>query len=218
MRLTAPLLAAAFACAAPAPALAQNCPTAAGNCTRPNCIAVVGSTAGVVDPAGEFKVTVKDIANRPCQGVLVVVDFSGYQSLPNDIRISTTQPFPGLHQVQNTVAAYTDVNGVATFRILGGANNLGNSPGRGAAGAAIYATGVSLGHVQVMAFDQDLSGGVGANDLSLWLADKFAPGGPYYGRSDYDCDGSLGANDLSVWVGFKFANGSTTSAPPPFIP
>jgi hypothetical protein len=211
-----PLLLAGFALVAPALARAT-CPAGATS-QIPTCIAVVGSTGGVVDPAGEFTVTVHDEANNPCPDREVLVDFGAYGGFPNDVRISATQPFPGQTVVGNAVRRITDAAGVARFRILGGAHNLGNSPGIGAGGAHIIANGVLLGGITVQAFDQDLVSGVGANDLSLWLSDKFAPGAPYYGRSDYDCNGSLGANDLSIWVGFKFAGGSATSAPPPFIP
>jgi hypothetical protein len=201
-----------------APAVAHAaCPSTA-NSMIPKCIAVVGSNGGVVDPGGEFLVIVRDEFNNACPDRDVFVDFGAYAGFPNDVRISGTQPFPGQFVSGNTVHRITDAAGIARFRILGGAHNLGNSPGIGAGGAVIVANGVPLGPVTVQAFDQDLIGGVSGNDLSLWLSDKFAPGPPYYGRSDYDCDGKLGGNDLSVWIGFKFAGGSATSAPPPFIP
>lgn len=201
------------------PAVAHAACPGGNNSLIPRCIAVVGTIAGVVDPAGEFTVTVRDEFNNPCPDREVLVDFSAYGAFPNDIRISATQPFGGQAVIGNAVRRVTDANGVATFDILGGAHNLGDSPGIGAGGATIIANGVSLGSVTVQAFDQDLTGGITANDLSLWLSDKFGPGAPYYGRSDYDCNGSLGANDLSVWVGVKFSSaGFSTSAPPPFIP
>ncbi len=183
------------------------------NSSKPACIAVVGTTTGVVDPAGQFTVTVKDLANNPIQNSQVVIDFSSEYAVP-DVRIGSTQPFAGLTVdcTAKTVRALTNASGVVTFRIVGGAQNSGNSPGVGAGGAKVFADGVLLGSVTVEAFDQDGVSGVGANDLSAWLGDKFATGAPYYGRSDYDCNASVGANDLSVWLAVKFAAGSSASA------
>lgn len=187
----------------------------ASNSIKPSCIALVGTKSGVVDPVGQFTVTVKDLANNVIANSTVVVDFSQeYGPSPADCRIGNAQPFAGVTVdcTAKTVRATTNISGVATFNIVGGAQNAGNSPGRGAGGGKIFADGVFLSNVTVQAFDQDGVGGVGANDLSAWLGDKFAPGAPYFGRSDYDCNASIGANDLSVWLGVKFASNSTSSA------
>jgi hypothetical protein len=61
----------------------------------------------------------------------------------------------------------------------------------------------------VSTFDLDGAGGVGANDLSIWLAD-FGSGEPH-ARSDYDGSGAVGAADLSEWLGV-FAAGTSTQS------
>jgi hypothetical protein len=186
----------------------------ASNSTKPACIALIGTKSGVADPVGAFTVTVRDLANNPIANSTVVVDFSSEYSAPADCRIGNAQPAAGLTVdcTAKTVRATTNGAGVASFNIVGGAQNAGNSPGRGAGGGKLFADGVFLANVTVQAYDQDGVGGVGANDLSAWLGDKFGAGAPYYGRSDYDCNGSIGANDLSIWLGVKFAANSTSSA------
>jgi len=191
----------------------------ASNSIKPSCIALVGSKSGTTDPVGQFTVTVKDLANNVIANSTVVVDFTQEYggnpvTLTPDCRIGNSQP-AGTQTVDctaHTVRSTTNVSGVATFNIIGGAQNAGNSPGRGAGGAKVFADGVLLGTVTVEAFDEDGLGGVAGNDLSAWLGDKFASGAPYFGRSDFDCNGAIGGNDLSVWLGVKFATNSTSSA------
>src|SRR5262249_49284417 len=84
------------------------------------------------------------------------------------------------------------------FTILGGSNGAGATTLLG--GGRIFANGVQFGSPTVSAFDLDGVNGVGANDLSIWLADFGTPGNPAYGRSDYDCSGGVGVNDLAVWI------------------
>lgn len=189
-----------------------------GNSTKPACIKLVGTLSGVVDPLGQFQVTVKDLAGTAIANSQVVVDFTTEYAVP-DCRIGNVQPFAGVTVdcVARTVRSLTNGSGVATFRITGAAQNAGESPGVGAGGAKVYADGVLLGTVTVLAYDQDGAGGVGANDLAAWIGDILgnpAPPGPYVGRSDYDCSGGLGANDLSEWLTLKFLGGSFTSGAP----
>ena len=66
-----------------------------------------------------------------------------------------------------------------------------------------------IGSPSISAFDLDGGGGVGANDLSIWLTD-FGSGNAY-GRSDYDCSGDVGANDLSSWLTVFGSAGSAES-------
>src|SRR5262252_1224345 len=53
----------------------------AANSTTPACISLVGSLSGVPDGAGQFTVTVRDLANNPLNGASVVIDLSGCADL-----------------------------------------------------------------------------------------------------------------------------------------
>jgi hypothetical protein len=176
--------------------------------TIPAGIKLVGTTAGVADVAGLFTVTVRDILGSVIPNSAVVIDVS---ACTPDIKIQSTQPYAGLTVdcATKTVRALTNASGVASFEIVG----------RSTSGTAatfllgkIYADGVLLGSRTVAAFDLDGAGGVGANDLSVWLGDYSAAAAA--GRSDYDFNASLGANDLSVWLGAYAPGGSATSSTP----
>ena len=86
---------------------------------------------------------------------------------------------------------------------------LGSPPGTGPC-VQVFASGVILGTASLAYPDLDGSGGLGTNDISLWLGD-FALGEPI-GRSDFDGDGRLDASDLSLWLGIWGAAHSTQSA------
>ena len=168
-----------------------------GNSSIPSCIRLVGRDAlGVPDPAGAFLVVVRDLANNPMPNVLVRVDLSPAP----DMQLCPTQA-PGLVVSAAPGAMYvegrTDASGVFSASIVGGSNGAGGAVTL-LNGGRIYADGVLLGSPTVSAFDLDGSGGVGINDLSVWLGDFGAI--MNYGRSDYDCSGALGVNDLSVWL------------------
>ena len=182
----------------------------AANSTVPTGIKLVGTSGGVADPLGQFTVTVRDLAGSLIPNSAVVIDVSG--NTP-DIKIQSTQPFAGLTTdcTTKTVRALTNVGGVATFRIVGR-----STPGAAATflKGKIFADGVLLtpSGITIAAYDLDGSGGVGANDLSVWVGDFL--GSIPAGRSDLDFSGGLGANDLSVWVGGFLGAGSTASATP----
>ena len=179
------------------------------NSTAPACISLVGSSAGVIDVAGQFTVTVRDLANVPINNSLVVVDFSGATGLT----LCNTGAFAGvtLDCGTQTARAFTGAGGTVTFRIAGHANNSGNqAPYQPYNDGKIFADGVLLRSPTVRAFDHNASG-MGAADLSAWLADFFGPNNP--SRSDYDCTGNLGAADLSAWLAVFFASGSVTNCP-----
>jgi hypothetical protein len=179
------------------------------NSVSPACIALVGNAAGVIDPAGNFTVTVRDLANLPINGSLVVVDVSAASGL----QLCTTAA-AGLTVdcATQTVRGFTGAGGTITFKIAGHANNTGgNQPPYGTYNSGkIYADGVLLGSPSVQAYDHNGSG-LGATDLSAWLGDFFGGNSP--SRSDYDCGGSLGATDLSRWLTVFFASGSLANCP-----
>jgi hypothetical protein len=199
-------------------------PTAC-NSTFPCGIPVVGQTAGVADGLGQFTITVKDLANNPVANSSVVIDLS---ACCNDIHLSSTQWGAGVtvDVPTKTVRVIGNASGVATFRIMGGSDANGTSPGGGC--AKIYADGVLLtdgickpASVQVAVYDLNGSlgggAGVGPADLSVWLADLFATPAPYRARSDYDysvlCVQDISPADLSKWLAVLFGNGSTGNGP-----
>ncbi len=178
------------------------------NSTIPVGITLVGTTAGVADPYGQFTVTVRDFSNNLIPNSSVILDFSA--NTP-DIKIQSTQPFAGLTTdcTTKTVRALTNASGVATFRIVGSSIGPVTS---GFTKGTVLADGVVLGHTEVAALDLDGVGGAGANDLSVWTAYFLATQAA--GAGDYDYNGSLGANDLSVWVAAFLSAGSTVSSSP----
>jgi hypothetical protein len=174
-------------------------------------VRLVGANAGVLDAAGSFTVTVRDLANLPINNSLVVVDFSGCSGLT----ICNSGAFAGttIDCGTQTVRGFTGAGGTITMRIGGHANNSGgNVPPYGSYNSGkIFADGVLLGSPSVSAFDHDANG-LGPADLSAWLGDFFGGNNP--SRSDYDCTGSpLGPSDLSTWLTVFFAGGSTTNCP-----
>jgi len=179
----------------------------AANSTTPACITLVGSLAGVPDAAaGQFTVTVRDLANNPLNGASVVCDFSGCL----DIAICNDQLDANatVNCGAKTTRKFTDALGHVTFTILGGSNGAGNASTL-LNGGKIFANGTLIQQPTVAAYDLDGGSGVGANDLSAWLTD-FGTGNPY-GRSDYDCSGGIGANDLSFWL-TEFGAGTSSAS------
>jgi len=177
------------------------------NATTPSCVSLVCSNGGVAAAnAGQFTVDVRDCANRPYAGAVIVIDLGSTL----DMHFCADQLDPGVtvdcaHQRARKVA---DANGSATFTLLGGSNGAGNASTL-LGGGKIFSDGLLIGSPTVSAYDLDGSGGVGANDMSAWLGDFFT--GQPYGRSDYDCSGYVGANDLSMWLG-AFASGTMTTS------
>ena len=169
-----------------------------GNSTLPSpaFFTVVGSSLGVADPYGAFSITVRDLANNPINGSSVVLDFSGVsdaQLCSDQLDVAST-----VNCAAKTVRKFTNASGVVSFTVVGGSTNTGGSAGAGLGGVKVYADGVLLGSLTAAMLDEDGAGGVGANDLSLWITD-FATLG-YFGRSDFDYSSGLGANDLSVLI------------------
>jgi hypothetical protein len=175
------------------------------NSTSPACISLVGSLAGAPDAAGQFTVTVRDLANNPLNGASVVIDLAGC----GDLAICDDQLDVDalVNCGAKTTRKFTDALGNVTFIVLGGSNGSGNGTSGFNAGK-IFANGTLIKSPTVSAYDLDNSSGVGANDLSAWLAD-FGAGG--LGRSDYDCSSDIGANDLSMWL-VLFGAGTSASS------
>jgi hypothetical protein len=99
------------------------------NSTIPCGIVLTGTNGGVADSRGEFYVVHRDLANNPVVGCEIEIHFGAC----TDIRVSENQPYAGVTVEclgSNTIVrALTDANGIAHFRIVGGA--LANTPGVG---------------------------------------------------------------------------------------
>ena len=178
------------------PSLTHASPPTAVNTSAPSCISLVAAHVGVpAQAAGQFTVIVRDLANNPVAGAVVVIDLS----IAPDLKLCADQldPAATVDCAHKTVSKLTAADGSVQFTILGGSNGAGNAVtllnnGR------IFANGTLIQQPTVSAYDLDGSSGVGANDLSAWLTDFGS--GQNFGRSDYDCSGSIGANDLSFWL------------------
>jgi len=193
----------------------------ASNSSEGGIIRLVGRNGTTVDPAGNYQVTVRDLANNVIQNSSVVLDFSACGSF--DTHLSNSQIHPGvtLDCPTKSVRGLTDASGVIVFRVQGAAQNAGAAAGNLTPCARVFADGVLIkdiattggtGNVKVAAYDENGTGGVSLLDSSAWLGDYFASGAPYYVRSDFDGSGALSLLDLSNLLAVYFAAGSFTSA------
>jgi len=174
-------------------------------------ITLVGTTGGIADPRGQFRIVVRDLANNPVPNCEVMIDFGACKP---DIRIATHQPHQGLRVECDAngarVFATTDANGTIVARIVGAAS--AGPGGPAAAGfkcATVYAGRAILGSINVAAFDLNGGGGSNPADVSLFLQDFFEGG--YKGRSDYDCSNAITPADLSLLLQAGFGAGSLQS-------
>jgi hypothetical protein len=180
------------------------------NSTVPSTIPVVGHDgSGLPDAIGEITVVVRDLANNPVEGAMVVLDFSNC----TELRLCAGAHDPGVFVdcPTRTVRRLTDVNGRALFRVTGWSVATPGTPGAPYHSGKIYADGVLLGSPNVAIYDLD-GNGLSAADLSAFLADFFSGSNP--ARSDYDDNGTVGANDLSKWLSAYFAGGSVANCSP----
>jgi len=168
-------------------------------CVIPCGICLVGTTAGVDDARGAFSITIRDFANNPVAGSSVLIDFSGCAPDIHVCSVQTGAAGVNCSLGPGFVYGVTDMTGMTTMCIVGGAHNAGtHTGGADFQCAAIYADGVQLGHVNVAAFDEDGSSGVNPTDASMWFSDGLDYPGAYRGRSDYDCSHSVTPADLSI--------------------
>jgi pimeloyl-ACP methyl ester carboxylesterase len=189
------------------PTGARSSPPSASNSTTPAFIRLVGATNGVPDAAtGQFTVVARNLANNPLNGVSVVIDLSNCA----DLAFCSDQLDPDAltNCAAKTARKFTNALGEVTFTLLGGSRGADNASSL-AHSAKIFANGVLLALPSVSSFDLDGAGGVGAGDLSVWLADFGS--GMNWARSDYDGSGTVGAADLSQWLAV-FGSGASTQS------
>lgn len=173
------------------------------NSTIPSHVVLVGLGAAGPDSAtGHCTVTVRDLANNPVPGSVVILDFSACA----DVAPAANQHDPRLtvNCAQRQVFSVTDENGVARFTVLGS----------GAAGPPsqpfdfkVFADGVLLGSPRLAVLERDGAGGLTALDLSMWAADLFSASVDM--RADLNGDGYVSVLDLSVWASAYFNGGNT---------
>jgi hypothetical protein len=180
------------------------------NATVPAMIPIVGhDAAGVPDPIGEFTVSVRDLANNPVAGAAIVIDFSQC----TELRLCASDHDPNVivDCANRRVMRTADASGTARFRVMGWSTAGPAGPGAPYNSAHIFADGVLLNHPSVAIHDLD-TGGLGAQDLSRWLADFFS--GQNLARDDYDATQTVGVSDLSMWLKAYFAAGSPANCSP----
>lgn len=179
------------------------CPDAT-NSTIPNMILLVGHDgSGTPDPAGQFSIVVRDLANNPMANALIRI-----QIVVPDVAFCPTQQ-PVFEQVgPGAVEGHTDALGQFIATLMGTGVGPPLQLDAGPRAASVYADGNLLGSIPIAVLDLDGSGGMEINDLSRWLGD-FGTGQPYL-RDDFDGSGFVGVNDVSIWL-VRFGAGSSVA-------
>lgn len=179
-----------------------------GNSSAPVILMLVGHDGnGTPDPAGTFTVVLRDLAYNPLSGALVHVEL-----LASDVMFCADQQGAFTRHAATFVEGLTDAAGRFVAAIRGSGSGSAQQAEGGPPGFRIYGNGQLVGSGEAVAFDLDGSGGVGGNDLSIWLAEFVGP--IRYLRGDYDASGSVGANDLSIWLTLYGSAGSIASCGP----
>ncbi len=188
-----------------------------------NVAPMLTSTSAAAHPIIVKNIFVFDDKGTPIPGSFVLIDFTecieGVGPADADIELADTQPWPGLivDCPDKTVAAITDLLGVADFSVVGYATNAGLtalSPAVSDIGhmvkcAEVYADGFFLGTLNVGTFDQNGGAGLNVLDFALLLSDRIAslpgPSGTsaYRGRSDYDGNFAINPVDLAMWLAVR---------------
>jgi len=171
------------------------------NCTFGPWIDVVGTNGAAADPYGTYTVTVHDVGDLPIAGSTVTLNFV----LATDIRLCTDYDAAPQVNTCNIATTVTNVSGVATFIVAGGAMDPGGlSTGPGAGAVEVRADGYLLGNISAACFD--LNGAVGGPgvtslDASVFSTDNGLFGGAgnplYQARCDFAHDGQISSLDAS---------------------
>jgi hypothetical protein len=169
------------------------------------CIKVVGHDGAVGDPIGQYCITLRDFNNVPVPNSTVIVDFSNC-----DIQLCADQKDPGVivDCVSQTLRKFSDVNGVACFRVIGRRRNADCAPKPNPCVEAFW-EGTFLCALYAPAFDLVNEPGVGLSgtDLSEFLH-LFFDCGVYLSAIDYNCNDSIDGDDFSQFLTAFFAQGS----------
>jgi len=149
------------------PALAAG-PASAANSTVPVGIALVAGNGVAVDPSGAATITVRDVGNFPMANVTVTFSIGACL----DLVLSAVQPDPGLtfSCTAGTASKVTDALGQVTFDLAGHVQDHSLLVGAGC--GTLTVGSVVIGHPTVTAMDQDGVNGVDTmGDLALWEQD-----------------------------------------------
>ena len=192
-------------------------PNAAQSNLNGSILQLGGSAAGVVDVRCEKQILVRDAALNPVANSVVIINFA--TCALSEIRLSTTQPHPGLtvNCAARTVSATTNASGIAVFRVLGGSNVLASADAGAADGcASVTADGVPLGNLSVATADMNAANvggaGVTGTDTVLFTGNRF--GGPalYRPRANFaGVVGSIDGVDTVQFTGYRFGGGSSAN-------
>jgi hypothetical protein len=200
-------------------------------------IDVEGSTAGQPDncsdgKCGNLTITVRDFANNIIAGSTVVIDFSACSDIQlscDQLNAVTQQSYLGGKKVAGTTTA----GGTFVFKVQGASNATTTttnttSPGTnaGVACAQVYADGVSIGGLKVVAYDVNglgsPSGAVNGADVATVSAEnaKIALGAQPRQRDDYNHSGTVNGADVSQIssMSSQAALGTGTQKTAPFCP
>lgn len=136
------------------------------NVTIPPAIDVMGvSGAGVPDPRAAFDIIVRDVANNPVAGAVVMVDFSNCTDLRLS-RQSSGATNPALEGQEldcslRSIRGVTDATGRVHLSVLGAGTNVagGPTPGPGSACARVFIDGQLIRSTIVRIFDQNGAAG-----------------------------------------------------------
>lgn len=186
--------------------------TSPGNSTLPAFVLMVGLREGVADTTvGAFTIVARDAAGVPEPGKTIEFRILNCPAA----RLASDQRQAGVSTrcATHGVTAVTDANGMVRFAVVGGSEAQGLH-GMGPC-AQVYSNGLAIGTVRIAYLDLDGSEGLGANDVSIWLAD-FGTGEPI-GRSDFNGDTLLTADDLSVWL-TVWGEGRQVESPAAYCP
>lgn len=165
------------------------------NSTIPSHVLLVGRSGAEADTAtGAFTIVVRDGANVPMPGQLV--EFRALLCPGARVAVNQLQAGVSSRCETNSVRATTDLDGSVRLAVLGGGETL--APHGTGPCARVYVGTALLGTARLGYLDLDGAGGLGANDLAVWLTD-FSTGDPI-ARSDFNGDDLVGADDLALWL------------------
>ncbi len=164
--------------------------------TTPSLICVVGFTStGQIDPAGEFVVTVRDVANNPVEGATVDIDFSRCTGL--SICGVAGSACATMDPVHDTVRDFTDAAGQVRLRVAGGLDLPYGAPESQDGRARIRVCGFLFSSPPVCVADMEGRNGVNSADLAFLATDIGAH--TYIPRADFDGNLIVNGADLA-WL------------------
>jgi hypothetical protein len=156
------------------------------------------------DAAGNITYTIRDAANNPVPGSVVIINFSAC----GDVRICSSDVGAGLtvNCGAETVSGVTNGSGQITFAISGSSSG---GPPTLVKCVSVTADGVPLSNLNGATADYDGLNGVNPLDVSTCYGDVVA--GTNRARSDYDGDGDVDPLDVSAVYGIVVLGGSPLS-------